>query len=170
MDDRSNMPVDTSLGSTSSGQAGSPEAAAALAGLGPALQSAGGIDGVMDKLRGAGLGRKVDSWVSTEPNQQVDPASLGQALGPETVQKMSSHTGLDVGQLLPLLAAALPQLVNMLTPNGNVPSGGLDQAAGPNIGGLLGGLLGGSGSGGSGSGELQNVLGGLGGMLGGNRG
>ena len=117
-----------------------------------------------------GLGDKVDSWVSTEPNQQVEPAALGQALGPDTVQKMSSHTGLDVGQLLPLLAAALPQLVNMLTPNGNVPSGGLDQAAGPNIGGLLGGLLGGSGGTGSGSGELENVLGGLGGMLGGNRG
>jgi uncharacterized protein YidB (DUF937 family) len=167
MDDRSNMSGDTGLGATTSGEAASPDPAAALAGLGPALQSAGGIDGVMDKLRGAGLGDKVDSWVSTQPNQQVEPAALGQALGPDTVQQMSTHTGLDVGQLLPLLAAALPQLVNMLTPNGNVPSGGLDQAAGPNIGGLLGGLLGGSGGTGSGSSELENVLGGLGGMLGG---
>ena len=103
-----------------------------------------------------GSGTRWNSWVSTQPNQQVDPSTLGQALGPETVQRMSSHTGLDVGQLLPLLAAALPQLVNMQTPNGNVPSGGLDQAAGPNIGGLAwGGLLGGSGGTGSGSSETR---------------
>ena len=90
MDDRSNMSGDTGLGATTSGEAASPDPAAALAGLGPALQSAGGIDGVMDKLRGAGLGDKVDSWVSTQPNQQVEPAALGQALGPDTVQQMSS--------------------------------------------------------------------------------
>ena len=115
--------------------------------LGPALQSAGGIDGLMEKLRGGGLGSQVDSWVSPGPNEPVDPQLLGQALGPETTPKMSSQTGLDIGQLLPLLAAVLPQLVNMLTPDGRVPEGGLDQAAGgmPDLGGLLGGLLGGSG-------------------------
>jgi uncharacterized protein YidB (DUF937 family) len=148
----------------------SPDTAAAASALGPALQSAGGIDGLMEKLRGGGLGGHVDSWVSPGPNEPVDPQMLGQALGPETTARMSSQTGLDVGQLLPLLAAVLPQLINMLTPDGNVPRGGLDQAAGgmPNLGGLLGGLLGGStGSGGSGAGGLDDMLGGLGGMLGG---
>jgi uncharacterized protein YidB (DUF937 family) len=157
----------TQEGST---EPGSPDAATAAAALGPALQSTGGIDGLMDKLRGAGLGDKVDSWVSSGPNEPVEPAALGEALGPDTVNTLSSKTGLNVGQLLPLLAAFLPQLINMLTPNGQVPPGGLDQAAGsmPDIGGLLGGLLGGSsGSGAQGAGGLGDVLGGLGGMLGG---
>ncbi len=151
-------------------QPGSADAGAAAAALGPALQNAGGIDGLMEKLRGAGLGDKVDSWVSAGPNEPVEPAALGEALGPETVDRISSQTGLNAGQLLPLLAAVLPQLINMLTPNGQVPPGGLDQAAGsmPNLGGLLGGLLGGSvGSGATGTGGLEDVLGGLGGMLGG---
>ena len=53
--------------------------------------------------------------------------------------------GIDVGQLLPMLAAFLPQIVDLLTPDGAVPSGGLDRAAGslPDLGGILGGLLGG---------------------------
>ncbi len=135
MDDRSQL-----SGST-------PNTAAAASALGPALQSAGGIDGLMEKLRGGGLGSQVDSWVSPGPNEPVDPQMLGEALGPETTARMSSQTGLDIGQLLPLLAAVLPQLINMLTPDGRVPEGGVDQAAGgmPDLGGLLGGLLGGSG-------------------------
>ena len=85
--------------------------------------------------------------MSTGANQPVAPEALGQALGPDTVQQLSSGSGIDIGQLLPMLAAFLPQIVNMLTPNGSVPSGGLNGAAGgmPDLGGLLGGLTGGHG-------------------------
>jgi uncharacterized protein YidB (DUF937 family) len=132
-------------GAADSRGASAADPAALLGGL----QNAGGLDAVLDELRGAGLGDAVDSWISTGENKPVDPAALGQALGPDTVQKMAGGTGIDVGQLLPLLAAFLPQIVNMLTPNGSVPSGGLNGAAGslPDLGGLLGGLggmLGGS--------------------------
>jgi uncharacterized protein YidB (DUF937 family) len=152
----------------STGAAGTTDPAALLGGL----ESAGGLDGLLDKLRGAGLGDAVDSWVSTGENKPVDPAALGQALGPDTVQKLSGGTGIDVGQLLPMLAAFLPQIVNMLTPNGNVPSGGRNCAAGslPDLGGLLGGLMGGSaGSGATVNAGLDDILGGLGGALGGQK-
>jgi uncharacterized protein YidB (DUF937 family) len=142
------------------GAGGSADPAAALGGLGQAIQGAGGLDGLLDKLRAGGLGGAVDSWVSTGQNQPVAPEALGQALGPDTVQQLSSGSGIDIGQLLPMLAAFLPQIVNMLTPNGSVPSGGLNGAAGamPDLGGLIGSLTGGSGSGSS---DLGNVLGGL---------
>jgi hypothetical protein len=76
-----------------------------------------------------------------------------------------------VEALLPLLAAFLPQIIDMLTPDGQLPGGGLDGAASssmPDLGGLLGGLLGGgAGSGGqSGMPDLGGLLGGLGGVLG----
>ncbi len=145
---------------------------AAVASLAPALERVGGLDGLLAKLRSAGLGDAVDSWVSTGSNQPVEPAALGQALGPDTVQQLAGGTGLDIGQLLPMLAAFLPQIVSMLTPNGSVPTGGLNGAAGalPDLGGLLGGVLGGA-SGGSGAsgGGLDDLLGGLGGMLGGQK-
>jgi uncharacterized protein YidB (DUF937 family) len=141
----------------------------ALAGLQSAVQQEGGIDGLMAKLKAGGLGGQVDSWVGTGENQPVEPAQLEQALGPDTVQRLSSGSGLDVGKLLPLLAMFLPQIINMLTPNGNVPSGGLNgAAANTDLTGMLGGLLGGAGGTG-GSGGLGGVLGSLTGMLGGNK-
>ena len=141
--------------------------AAAVGGLSQAIDGAGGLDGLLAKLRAGGLGDAVDSWESTGPNQPVDPDQLGAALGPDTVSRLSSSSGIDIGQLLPILAAFLPQIIDMLTPDGNVPSSGLDQAAGGmgGLGGLLGGLLGG-GAGGAGGAGLDDLLGGLGGMLG----
>ena len=105
------------------GAGGTADPAAALGGLSQAIQGAGGIDGILDKLRAGGLGGEVDSWVSTGANQPVAPEALGQALGPDTVQQLSSGSGIDIGQLLPMLAAFLPQIVNMLTPDGSVPIG-----------------------------------------------
>src|SRR5262245_22981207 len=132
---------------------------AALAGLQGAIQQEGGLDGLMTKLRAGGLGGQVDSWVSSGENQPVQPEQLQQALGTDTVQRLSSGSGIDVMKLLPMLAAFLPQIINMLTPNGNVPAGGLNQAAGStDITGMLGGLLGGAEGG---------EAGGLGGILGG---
>lgn len=142
------------------GAGGTADPAAALGGLSQAIQGAGGIDGILDKLRAGGLGGEVNSWVSTGANQPVAPEALGQALGPDTVQELSSGSGIEIGQLLPMLAAFLPQIVNTLTPDGSVPSGGLNGAAGgmPDLGGLLGGLTGGTGLGSS---DIENVLGGL---------
>lgn len=141
---------------------------AALAGLQGAIQQEGGIDGLMAKMREGGLGPQVDSWVSSGENQAVAPEQVQQALGPDTVQRLSAGSGLDIGQLLPMLAMFLPQIVNMLTPDGNVPSGGMNQAAGQmDVGSLIGSLLGQAGGGGSGG--LGGILGGLGGMLGSDR-
>ncbi len=136
------------------GASGSTDPAAALTGLQHAVQQEGGIDGLMNKLRAGGLGSQVDSWVSSGPNQTVDADQVAKALGPDTVQRLSAGSGMGIGQLLPLLAGFLPQIVNMLTPNGIVPSGGLNQGAGtPDLGSLLNGL--------GGSGGLEDVLGGI---------
>ena len=162
-----------------SGQAGpggtatAANPAAAMTGLASAIGAEGGIDQLLGKLRGAGYGEQVDSWISNEPNQTIEPQQLGAALGDAEVQKLSANSGIDIMSLLPLLAAFLPTIVNMLTPHGTTPAGGVNQAAansGPDLGGLLGGILGGLGgaSGGAGGQSGMPDLGGLlGGMLGG---
>ena len=152
MDDPTN-PLTTTAG-------GDPTAA--VAGLDQAIQQAGGLDGILGKLRAGGLGDEVDSWVSTGTNAPVEPDRLATALGPDTVQKLSAGSGLDIKQLLPLLAMFLPQIINALTPKGQVPSGGLNGATGGglgDLGGMLGGLLGGGT--GSGSPDLGGLLGGI---------
>jgi uncharacterized protein YidB (DUF937 family) len=142
MDDLST--ASTSLG-TGADAAADP---AALVGLAGAIQQNGGLDALVGKLRAAGLGDEVDSWVSTGANRPSEPQQLGQALGPDTTQQLSAGSGIDVGSLLPLLAMFLPQIVDMLTKNGSTPSGGLDSGM-PDLGGLLGGLLGGALGGGT---------------------
>ena len=154
--------------SRSLGSAGGAEVGATMGDLAGAIDETGGIDGLVGQLRAGGLDQEVDSWVSTGPNQPVDPQRLGAALGPETTQRLANGTGLDVNALLPLLAAFLPQLINMLTPEGKTPAGGLNGALGSgglgDLGGLLGGLMGGVNTGGasaSGTSGLDDVLGGL---------
>jgi uncharacterized protein YidB (DUF937 family) len=161
------------LGDASGGTEASPPPAAALSGLASAIGGQGGLDGILGKLRDAGFGSQVDSWVGGGTNETIPPQQLGSALGDDTVQKLSAGSGLSITALLPLLAAFLPQIVDMLTPDGKAPSGGVNEAAkssGPDLGGLLGGLLGG-GAGGAGgaSGGLPDLGGLLGGVLGGDQ-
>lgn len=152
---------------------GGADAAAVGSGLANAIGAEGGLDGLVGKLRDAGLGDHVDSWVGGGPNQPIDPQQLRAALGDDEVQRLAGSSGIDIAALLPMLAAFLPQIINMLTPQGSVPDGGLDGAIGsggmPDLGGLLGGLMGSGGAAGAGgsSGGLDDLLGGLGGLMGG---
>jgi uncharacterized protein YidB (DUF937 family) len=160
------------LTTAAAGDAAAGDPTAAIAGLDSAIQDAGGLDALVAKLRAGGLGDQVDSWVSTGPNATVEPEHLASALGPDTVQKLSAGSGLDVRQLLPLLAMFLPQIIDMLTPNGQVPSGGLNGATGGglgDLGGLLGGILGGGTTGAMGAGGSPDLGGLLGGILGGTK-
>ncbi len=103
----------------------------------------GGTAGLEDLVKGfeqAGLTDQVQSWIGTGANQPVTPEQIGQALGPDKVQQLSSSTGIDVAALLPMLAAFLPQVINALTPNGQLPKAGEGGDPADVIGGLLKGL------------------------------
>ena len=122
-----------------------------VSGVQEVFASQGGVDGLLTKLRAGGLGHHVDSWVSTGSNEPVEPAQLGAALGPDTVNQLAAKTGLSIESLLPMLAALLPMIIDRLTPTGTAPKAG-DAANQPDLGGLLGGILG--------SGGLGGILGG----------
>ncbi len=120
-----------------SGMAGGNE------GVGGALKellgSSGGLDGLVAKFNQAGLGDLVSGWISTGPNPGVAPSQLEQVLGSGTVRDLATRFGLPLDQLLGGLSSDLPQAVDGLTPQGQIPSGGDLQAQ---LGGLLGGLFG----------------------------
>jgi uncharacterized protein YidB (DUF937 family) len=145
-----------SIGGPPAGSGGTGDITGAVDGL---VNGGGGLEGLVGQLSNAGLGDQVQSWVGTGPNQPVDPNQLGSALGPERVNQLSSQSGIGVGSLLPMLASALPMVINALTPDGRVPSG--NTAGGFDIGSVLGGL-GGGGQAGSGARvpDIGSVLGG----------
>lgn len=100
----------------------------------------GGLNGLVDKFRQAGLGDAVNSWIGTGANQAISGDQLTDALGGDVVAKAASQLGLDPSQLSGQLAQMLPGLIDKLTPNGTAPAGGLGNAG--DLMGMLGGLLG----------------------------
>lgn len=95
-----------------------------LGGQGSGQNQGGGITGLIEKFRASGLGHIADSWVSNGPNLPVSSDQLRSVLGPQQTQQMAAQSGLSVENLLSQLARHLPGLVDRITPNGTVPSGG----------------------------------------------
>jgi uncharacterized protein YidB (DUF937 family) len=120
------------LGNSGGGQAGG--------GLGASL---GGLGGLMGKLDQAGLGDVAKSWVGTGANQSISPDQLGGVLGNDVVAGLAKQLGLGQGDVLGQLSQMLPQVVDKLTPNGQMPqldaNGGLGNIG--DLAGMLGGLL-----------------------------
>lgn len=120
----------------------------------------GGLAGLVAKMQQSGLGDVAASWVGTGQNQPISADQLGGVLGQDTVSNMASKLGMNQGDLMGQLTQMLPQVVDKLTPQGQVPQG--------DLGSLLGGLMGGGQGGGQGGGAQGGPdLGALAGMLGG---
>lgn len=94
------------------------------------LQQSGGLAGILAKLRQAGFGKQADSWVSTGPNLPLSGAQVSQALGTDTLDQLAGQVGMDAGQLSQGLAQMLPEVVNQMTPKGEVPPNDQDLISG----------------------------------------
>jgi uncharacterized protein YidB (DUF937 family) len=114
--------------------------AAALSMLNPKDTSVGGRGGLADVIGAfnkGGLGDVMSSWVSGGPNKPVDPGALANVLGPDVLGQFARQAGIGHGDASSVLASVLPELVNQMTPQGQVPQGNsLDST----IGSLLGQL------------------------------
>jgi uncharacterized protein YidB (DUF937 family) len=85
------------------------------------LQQSGGLTGLIERFRRAGLGNQVASWVSTGENLPVSGEQVHQALGPDVLNQLAGQLGMDPAQVSHGLAQVLPNLVNQMTPDGQVP-------------------------------------------------
>ena len=64
----------------------------------------------------------MDSWVSPGPNQPIDPKDVETAIDEETLTSLSMQTGLSRDELIARITKDLPEAVDKLTPNGELPS------------------------------------------------
>lgn len=84
----------------------------------------GGLAGLVQSLQQGGLGEVVNSWVSTGQNMPVSGQQLASALGGDQLQTIAAQLGVSPEQASGSLADLLPQVVDQLTPNGQLPEGG----------------------------------------------
>ena len=80
-----------------------------------------GLGGLVERFRQGGLEEIIKSWIGTGPNKAISPNQLQQALGSETVEGLSRETGMPRDDLLSQLSRLLPEVIDKLTPHGNVP-------------------------------------------------
>ena len=85
------------------------------------IEKHGGLQGVVSEFEKNGLGATVKSWVGTGPNQPISAEEVHKALGPDLLQQLSQKSGLSVQDLAQRLSQVLPQAVDRLTPDGQLP-------------------------------------------------
>ncbi len=87
----------------------------------------GGLGGLLQRFQGAGLGDAVASWMSNSANVPVSPDEVKSALGDGPLRTLAEHAGLDENEAATHLSSLLPQLVDRLTPNGQLPANGVHE-------------------------------------------
>lgn len=84
----------------------------------------GGLGGLVQSFQQGGLGNIVNSWVSTGQNLPISAEQIQAVLGGGQLQNIAAQLGMSTEQASGSLADLLPQVVDKLTPNGQVPEGG----------------------------------------------
>jgi outer membrane protein OmpA-like peptidoglycan-associated protein/uncharacterized protein YidB (DUF937 family) len=82
----------------------------------------GGIAGFFSRFQQAGLGNLVSSWMGHGDNNPISDNQLEQVLGGETVGRLAASAGLPVAAAAPAMAFMLPKIIDLLTPDGVIPS------------------------------------------------
>ncbi len=83
----------------------------------------GGIQGLVNQFTQAGFGQQAQSWVGTGQNMPIAPADLMKVFGQSQLQSFGQQANLDATQTAGGLAAVLPEIINQLTPKGQVTQG-----------------------------------------------
>ncbi len=127
--------LDSILGSVLGGGNSNQAMLANLAiGLVTNHSSGNGLAGLVQQFEQSGLGNVAQSWVGNGPNQPISGPQVQQALGSDQIQQLAAKAGLQNHEVANALAVLLPQIINHLTPNGQIPPTNEVQQ---NIGGLL---------------------------------
>ena len=86
------------------------------------LQSQGGIEGIIKRFQESGLEEILKSWISTdEKNQPISANQVVEVVGQENMSQAAQKVGVSELDASNVLAEYLPKMVDMLTPNGQLP-------------------------------------------------
>lgn len=90
------------------------------------LDKFGGIEGVLAKFKESGLADVVATWVGNGENAPVSPNQITNALGADTIAEIAGKFGLSTETLSGQLAQHLPNVIDKMTPKGEVNNNSTD--------------------------------------------
>ena len=86
------------------------------------LQSEGGIEGLIQRFNQSGLDDLLKSWISpNEENAPISNQQIVEVVGEDNLRSAAETAGVDTKDAGDILAEYLPKLVDMLTPDGQLP-------------------------------------------------
>ena len=95
------------------------------AGAVSAASGGGGLGELIRKFTQGGLGDVIGSWIGRGQNAPISGSQLSDVLGPDTIGNIAAQLGLTHAEAADQVSQVLPQVVDQLTPDGQVPDGGL---------------------------------------------
>jgi uncharacterized protein YidB (DUF937 family) len=81
----------------------------------------GGLHGLAQLFNQRGKGDKMASWVSTGENQPIAPEEVADVFGHDRLRDVASAAGVSEQEAAQGLSSVLPEMVDNLTPEGNLP-------------------------------------------------
>jgi uncharacterized protein YidB (DUF937 family) len=84
----------------------------------------GGIGGLLSAFQQHGMGDAAQSWIGTGPNHSISPDQVSKVFGHDGVQQVADQAGVSHEEAKSGIASMLPQIVDRLTPNGQVQEHG----------------------------------------------
>ncbi len=84
----------------------------------------GGISGLISAFEQHGMGDVVQSWIGNGQNKSISPDQVTQVFGHDGVQQVADQAGVSHEEAKSGIASMLPQIVDKLTPNGQVQEHG----------------------------------------------
>ncbi len=83
--------------------------------------AAGGLGGLLAQLQRSGFGDQADSWVGRGENKPIPPEAMRQIFGHDGLQEISRRAGVSEDEASHGLSQLLPEVVDRVTPDGDVP-------------------------------------------------
>lgn len=85
------------------------------------IQRNGGLSGALSKVTGMGYDHQAKSWMSNhELNDNLDPNDVSRLFDESEIHQVAAHTGANDMEVRQGLAELLPEVMNQLTPYGNL--------------------------------------------------
>ncbi|MFZ3086540.1 MAG: YidB family protein [Methylotenera sp.] len=83
----------------------------------------GGLEGVVEKFKTGGFADEAASWIGKGENLSISAEQVTQVLGNDAVTNIADKLGMDPDEVSAKIAEYLPQVIDKMTPDGEINAG-----------------------------------------------